>query len=72
MAIHLSRTCEVIETKESHVLTGSERHVQVFLNIAVDFFSTFQGINPDRFRKSPPIYHQVKLFEPLSVEGDRL
>jgi hypothetical protein len=60
--------CRVV----SHILTGSERHVQVFLNSAVEFFSTFQGINPDRFRKSPPIYHQVKLFEPLPVEGDWL
>jgi hypothetical protein len=60
--------CRVV----SHVFTGSERHVQDFLNFAIDFFSTFQGINPQRFRKSPPIYHQVKLFELPPMEEDCL
>jgi hypothetical protein len=40
-----------------------QANTQHFLRTLVEGFSTVQYLNPRRMRRSPPIYHQVKLFE---------
>jgi hypothetical protein len=61
----------------SRISLHSRSHIHDFLTIAVEYFSTVQCSNPDRFRRRPPKYHQAKLFEPPFPQdgvdsGDRL
>jgi hypothetical protein len=57
-------------TNTSQVTFEDANHIKQFLKIFIVFFSTVQYLNPGRFKRTPPMYHEARLFDlPETSEG---
>jgi hypothetical protein len=50
-------------TNTSTISFKDADHVKQFLKIFIICFSTVQCLSPGRFKRSPPIYHEARLFD---------
>jgi hypothetical protein len=50
-------------TNTSQVTLEDANHVKQFLKMFIVFFSTVQYLNPGRFKRTPPMYHEARLFD---------
>jgi hypothetical protein len=50
-------------TNTFQVTFEDANHVKQFLKIFIVFFSTVQYLNPGRFKRTPPMYHEARLFD---------